>query len=244
MSKHSADVWDPTRSRNKIGLNLRGSDAFQRLGRDSGRMAGKPEVGSLDEESAIRTRGRSAPTPGSRETGLTCSRPSPVDSGTHRKTRLFTRTRLSLLSTYVEAVIRHAKPVSLGNIRRTAMSHKGSFLKRRSSGQISRFSPIDDEVQPWNSDEYEAGYQARQEGATASFTATRAGPLAGTMPTWTSFMLEIASSELGNRGTAGLPNLAASPGGPSTPLMRLCTSLRCNSTTSGRHNNLCWVWPC
>jgi hypothetical protein len=41
--------------------------------------------------------------------------------------------------------------------------------------QISRFSPIDidDDVQSWNSDEYEAGYQARQEGATASFTATR-----------------------------------------------------------------------
>jgi hypothetical protein len=39
--------------------------------------------------------------------------------------------------------------------------------------QISRFSPVDDEVQSWHSDEYEAGYQARQEGATASFTATR-----------------------------------------------------------------------
>jgi hypothetical protein len=38
-----------------------------------------------------------------------------------------------------------------------------------------------------------------------------AGALAGPMPTWTSFMLEIASSELGIRGTAGLPNLAASP---------------------------------
>ena len=48
-----------------------------------------------------------------------------------------------------------------------------SFLKRRSSVQISRFSPIDDDVQYWSSDEYEAGYQARQEGATASFTATR-----------------------------------------------------------------------
>jgi hypothetical protein len=40
--------------------------------------------------------------------------------------------------------------------------------------QIRRFLPIDDDdVQSWNSDEYEAGYQARQEGATASFTATR-----------------------------------------------------------------------
>jgi hypothetical protein len=26
---------------------------------------------------------------------------------------------------------------------------------------------------PWNSDEYEAGYQARREGAAASMTATR-----------------------------------------------------------------------
>ena len=43
------------------------------------------------------------------------------------------------------------------------------------------------------------------------------------MPTWISFMLEIASSELGVRGTAGLPNLAASPSELSTPLMsRLC----------------------
>ena len=56
---------------------------------------------------------------------------------------------------------------------RSNVSHIRSFLKRRSSVQISRFSPIDDEVQSWNSDEYEAGYQARQEGATASFTATR-----------------------------------------------------------------------
>jgi hypothetical protein len=36
----------------------------------------------------------------------------------------------------------------------------------RNSVPISRLSPIDDEVQSWNSDEYEAGYQARQEGAT------------------------------------------------------------------------------
>ena len=36
-------------------------------------------------------------------------------------------------------------------------------------------------------------------------------------------MLEIASSELGIRGAAGLPNLAASPSELSTPLMsRLC----------------------
>ena len=56
---------------------------------------------------------------------------------------------------------------------RSNVSHYRSFLKRRSSVQTTRFSPIDDEVQSWNSDEYEAGYQARQEGATASFTATR-----------------------------------------------------------------------
>jgi hypothetical protein len=58
---------------------------------------------------------------------------------------------------------------------RSNVSHYRSFLKRRSRVQISRFSPIDidDDVQSWNSDEYEAGYQARQEGATASFTATR-----------------------------------------------------------------------
>ncbi len=59
---------------------------------------------------------------------------------------------------------------------RSKVSHYRSFLKRRSSVQISRFSPIDDDVQSWNSDEYEAGYQARQEGATASFTATRSWP--------------------------------------------------------------------
>jgi hypothetical protein len=29
--------------------------------------------------------------------------------------------------------------------------------------------------------------------------------MAGPMPTWTSFMLEIACSELGIRGTAGFP---------------------------------------
>ena len=73
------------------------------------------------------------------------------------------------------------------------------------------FLPIDDDVQSWNSDEYGTGYQARQEGATASLTATLVGP----MSTWTSFMLEIASSELGIRGMAGLPNLAASPSEPS-----------------------------
>ena len=56
---------------------------------------------------------------------------------------------------------------------RSNVSHYRSFLKRRSSVQISCFSPIDDEVKSWNSDEYEARYQARQEGATASFTATR-----------------------------------------------------------------------
>ena len=39
---------------------------------------------------------------------------------------------------------------------------------------IARFSPIhDDDEMPWNSDEYEAGYQARREGAAASMTATR-----------------------------------------------------------------------
>ena len=38
---------------------------------------------------------------------------------------------------------------------------------------IPRFSPIDDDVQAWNEDEYEAGYQARQEGAPSSISATR-----------------------------------------------------------------------
>ena len=39
--------------------------------------------------------------------------------------------------------------------------------------RIGRFSPIDDDEPCWNSDEYEAGYQARQGGAAASMTATR-----------------------------------------------------------------------
>jgi hypothetical protein len=38
---------------------------------------------------------------------------------------------------------------------------------------IPRFSPIDDDVQSWKEDEYEAGYQARQVGAPSSITATR-----------------------------------------------------------------------
>ena len=38
---------------------------------------------------------------------------------------------------------------------------------------IPRFSPIDDDSQAWNEDEYEAGYQARQEGAPSSISATR-----------------------------------------------------------------------
>jgi hypothetical protein len=38
---------------------------------------------------------------------------------------------------------------------------------------IPRFSPIDDDVQSWKEDEYEAGYQARLEGAPSSITATR-----------------------------------------------------------------------
>jgi hypothetical protein len=72
--------------------------------------------------------------------------------------------------------------------------------------QISRFSPIDDEVQSWNSDEYEAGYQHGKRARRPHLRQPGAGALAGPMPTWTSFMLEIASSELGIRGTAGLPN--------------------------------------
>ena len=38
---------------------------------------------------------------------------------------------------------------------------------------IPRFSPIDDDVQSWKEEEYEAGYQARLEGAPSSITATR-----------------------------------------------------------------------
>jgi hypothetical protein len=39
--------------------------------------------------------------------------------------------------------------------------------------QIARFSPIDDDENPWDAAAYEAGYQARQEDAPASITATR-----------------------------------------------------------------------
>jgi hypothetical protein len=39
--------------------------------------------------------------------------------------------------------------------------------------QITRISPIDDDERSWNAGEYEAGYHARREGASASMTATR-----------------------------------------------------------------------
>jgi hypothetical protein len=39
--------------------------------------------------------------------------------------------------------------------------------------QIARFSSIDDDECLWDEAAYEAGYQARQEGAPASITATR-----------------------------------------------------------------------
>ena len=74
---------------------------------------------------------------------------------------------------------------------------------------IPRFSPIDDDVQVWNEDEYEAGYQARQEVRLPPFQQPGAGVLAGPTPIWIIFMLEAASSELGIRGTARLPNPAA-----------------------------------
>ena len=38
---------------------------------------------------------------------------------------------------------------------------------------IARFSPIDDDAHVLNEDEYETGYQARQEGAPSSISATR-----------------------------------------------------------------------
>lgn len=37
----------------------------------------------------------------------------------------------------------------------------------------TRFSPIDDDERSWDTDAYEAGYQARLDGASASMTATR-----------------------------------------------------------------------
>jgi hypothetical protein len=39
--------------------------------------------------------------------------------------------------------------------------------------QIARFSPIDDDERTWDAAAYEAGYQARLDGASASMTATR-----------------------------------------------------------------------
>ena len=74
---------------------------------------------------------------------------------------------------------------------------------------IPRFSPIDDDAQVLNEDEYEAGYQARQEGAPSSISATRSWRAGWPTPKWSIFMLEAASSELGIRGTARLPNPAA-----------------------------------
>jgi hypothetical protein len=41
------------------------------------------------------------------------------------------------------------------------------------------------------------------------FQQPRAGELGGLTPIWIIFMLEVASSELGIRGTARLPNPAA-----------------------------------
>ncbi len=38
---------------------------------------------------------------------------------------------------------------------------------------FARFSPINDDDRSWNTAAYEAGYQARLEGASASMTATR-----------------------------------------------------------------------
>jgi hypothetical protein len=86
---------------------------------------------------------------------------------------------------------------------RRKSDHRWSFLKRRSSVHILLFSPLDDDGQSWNSDEYEAGYQARQEGTPASFTATRSWRAGWADAEWTSFMLEIASSELSICGDGG-----------------------------------------
>ena len=60
---------------------------------------------------------------------------------------------------------------------------------------IPRFSPIDDDVQVWNEDEYEAGYQARQEDVPSPFQLSGVGVLAGPTPIWIIFMLEAASSD-------------------------------------------------
>src|SRR5713226_907624 len=75
---------------------------------------------------------------------------------------------------------------------------------------VPRFSPIDDDVQAWNEDEYEVGYQARQDDAPSSiFSNPELKCWLGPTPIWIIFMLEAASSELGIRGTARLPNPAA-----------------------------------
>jgi hypothetical protein len=74
-----------------------------------------------------------------------------------------------------------------------------------------RLSPFDDNVQVLNEDENEAGYQARQEGAPSSISATgswRAGWADADLDDLHA-NLEAASSELGIRGTARLPNPAA-----------------------------------
>jgi hypothetical protein len=74
---------------------------------------------------------------------------------------------------------------------------------------IPRFSPIDDDVQAWNEDEYEAGItrRGRRGSAFLHFSNSGVGVLAGLIARYgLFFMLEAASSELGIRGTARLPN--------------------------------------
>src|SRR5260370_26704117 len=52
-----------------------------------------------------------------------------------------------------------------------------SFVREQRNGRydmnIPRLSPIDDDVQVLNEDEYEAKYQARQEGAPSLISGTR-----------------------------------------------------------------------
>jgi hypothetical protein len=72
-----------------------------------------------------------------------------------------------------------------------------------------RFSSIDDDGQVVNEGEHLARYQARQESAPCQFQRSGVGVRAGPTPRWSIFMLEAASSELGIRGTARLPDPAA-----------------------------------